>query len=653
MRRRLWGVLVAALVASAPLPAPAVVTHDLLQDTPRTRDLLREETSASALAPRESAAVPKAAASARGDFETIWFAREKYLQIGEADRAEEQLGLLVATAAERGVRNLPEYGTVLVREASRRMRTGDWAQAAKALGWARRLAPDELTVYTTGALLALRRNPINVVPIIDELRGAARAIGRSFRLQVWLRENLLGTAVAGLSFFFAFSLLVAAVVAAPSLVHDLREATVFGTPRLRAFFAWGVLALPVLLGLSPWWWVIVAALLLWPYFPTPARVLVVLGALFLLALPVLTRERAVLLTTSERPVLGAVVQVREGNWTAADHAVLKAEAERGSAGVPTVTALALAARHLGNLDDAEAALRAGLQVAPGDASLWNNLGTVAFARQDLAGAIADFSKAAELAPGLFAPHRNLAVSYRESFKFAEGEAEARRSGELDPDAAAFYAGLDAARVKGATADALPALPALWKMARTRGDEEEAAVDHVWGALMLGAPIHVWPAVVIALALASAGLGFWRLRRTPAGECQRCGKLFCPRCQPGRRGELCSQCHHIFVKKEGVDARVRVQKMGEIKAWRRRVRVRHLVCAALAPGGGHLSAGRFRAGLLFLLPASFLEARPLFGGGYPSPWSLAGPAAAWASGVGIGLFVVLWALSLWLTFRMEE
>ena len=102
--------------------------------------------------------------------------------------------------------------------------------------------------------------------------------------------------------------------------------------------------------------------------------------------------------------------------------------------------------------------------------------------------------------------------------------------------------------------------------------------------MLGAPIG---------GLAGRRRGAAAARRrgwAPGGSsagsptaCTRCGRVFCPRCQPGRRGELCSQCHHIFVKKEGVDARVRVQKMGEIKSWRRLLRIRHIVCAVLAPG----------------------------------------------------------------------
>ena len=633
-------------------PARAVVAEEMLQDTPSTRARLKDETGTAMIPSREGA--PESAAAGRGDFEPIWFAREKYLQIGELEKAEQQLSLLWERALVRGVRNLPEYGTVLVREAERRVTSRDFAQAARALAWARRLAPDELPVYVTSALLAFRRNPFNPVPVWEEISSGARAVGRSFRLQVWLRANLIGTLVSGLALFFSLAVAIAAVRAAPRLVHDIRESLGFGSPRVRTILAWGALAAPALVGLSPWWWVISAGLLLWPYFGTPMRVLAAAGGVFLLLLPLAIRERATLLTLSERPLLAAIVQVREGNWSAADYDILKGEADRGAAGVPGVNALGLAALRLGRLDEAEGALRAGLQAAPGNAELWLNLGNVAFARRDVAAAVADYAKAAELAPGLFAPHYNLGVAYREGFKFAESETETRRAGELDPDAAAVLSGLDASRLKGFTMDGLSRTSELWALARADAEDQAAAADHLWDAVMLGAPIGAWGAVAGGLLLLGIGFGLWRLKRGVAAECRRCGRIFCVRCQRGQRGALCSQCHHIFVKKEGVDARVRVQKMGDIKAWGRLRRLRHIACAVCAPGGGHLSDERFWPGLLLLLPASFIAARLLLGhGDFPSPWSLGSAAASWITGAGAVAFAALWLLSLWLTLRFDD
>ena len=192
------------------------------------------------------------------------------------------------------------------------------------------------------------------------------------------------------------------------------------------------------------------------------------------------------------------------------------------------------------------------------------------------------------------------------------------------------------------------------MAQASGEDQSAATDHLWEALMLGAPINAWPVVIGVLLLLGAGLGAWRLKRGEATACRRCGRVYCPNCQPGRSGDLCSQCHHIFIKKEGVDARVRVRKMGEIKSWERLLRIRHIVCAVLAPGGGHLSAGRFWPGVLLLLPASFFEARVLLGhGGFPSPWSLGSAASSWFVGIGAAGFAALWLLSLWLTVRFDD
>lgn len=650
-RRTAFAAIFPVLLAGA-APAGAVVADGLLHDTPHTREMLNDETTAAVIPSREAASAT--AAVGRGDLETVWFAREKYLQIGEVEKAQQQLLVLSERALARGVRNLPEYGAVLVREAERRMESRDYDQASKTLGWARRLAPDELPVYVSAALLAFRRNPFNPVPVWEELVSGARAVGRSFRLQVWLRANLLGTMVGGLAFFFTVAVAIAGLAAAPRLVHDIRESMGFGSPRVRTVLAWGALALPALVGLAPWWWVIVAGLLLWPYFGVPNRCLAAAGAAFLIVLPFAVRERAVLLTLSEQPLLAAVVQVREGNWTAADYDTLKAAADSGTAGVPGVNALGLAARRLGRLDEAEAAVRAGLQAAPGNAVLWVNLGNIAFARQDVDGAITHYAKAAELAPRLFAPHYNLGVAYREGFKFAESEAEMQRAGELDPESASFYAGFEAARLKGHTLDGLSRTQELWALARADGEEQSAAADHLWEALMLGVPISAWPAVVGILLLLGAALGFWRLKSGSATACNRCGRVYCPRCQPGRRGDLCSQCHHIFVKKEGVDARVRVQKMGDIKAWGRLLRVRHISCAVLAPGGGHLSSGRFWPGVLLLLPASFFEARVLLGHGeFPSPWSLGSAAASWFVGAGVACFAVLWLASLWLTIRFED
>lgn len=642
--------LLAALLL-APAPARAVITFDLLHDTPQTREVVRQDLGASAMAPAGDAG---GQATARGDLESIWFTREKYLQIGETEKAQQQFQLLWEKSLEQGVRNIPEVGAVLVREAQRRMSTRDYDQAARSLGLARKIAPDELPAFTTSALLALKRNPFNPPAAVEEFLQARQALARSFRLQVWLRANVWLTIVAGLTFFLAFSVAVSLVAVAPRVAHDVRERIPFGSPRARVVLSWMALAAPALVGFSPWWWLIIGALFAWPYLDWTPRAITALGAVFVLALPWVVRESAALRAIPGRPVLEKIVTVREGHWTPEDYRVLKEQVEKGEGGVPALTAAGIAARRLGLLDEADAAYRAALQKAPGDPVLWNNIGNVSFARKDLAGAIENYGKAVQIAPDRFAPHYNLGIAYREGFKFSEGEADARRAAEIDPEAVAYIAGLDSSRLKGYTVDELPSTGELWRLARADNDEREMAAENLWDSIMLGPSLAAWPVVALVLLLLGGGLGAWRLHAGASQACTRCGRVYCGRCQPGKQTGLCTQCTHIFVRKEGVDAQVRVRKLAAIKSQARFRRIRHIACAVLAPGGGHLSAGRYLPGIVFLLPAAFFEARVLLGQGvFRSPWSLGSAAGSSFATAGIVVFAVWWAVSLWLATRLEE
>ena len=311
-----------------------------------------------------------------------------------------------------------------------------------------------------------------------------------------------------------------------------------------------------------------------------------------------------------------------------------------------MNALGLAARRLGRLDEAEAAVRAGLQAAPGNAVLWLNLGNVAFARQDVAGAIANYTKAAELDPRLFAPHYNLGVAYREGFKFAESEAETRRAGELDPEAAAFYAGLDASRLKGVhRGRPLRRRRSSGALARASGEEQSAATDHLWESLMLGAPIDAWPAVVGALLLLGAALGAWRLqaraghrvRAAAAGSSARAAS-------PAGAASCVRSATTSSSRRRASTPGCACRRWGRSSPGRGCCACGTSSARRSPPAAGTSPRGRFRPGVLLLFPASFFEARLLLGhGGFPSPWSLGSAASAWFVGAGVACFAALWLL----------
>ena len=95
-------------------------------------------------------------------------------------------------------------------------------------------------------------------------------------------------------------------------------------------------------------------------------------------------------------------------------------------------------------------------------------------------------------------------------------------------------------------------------------------------------------------------------------------------------------------------------MAEIKRTQKLRSLRKSILAVLVPGGGHLSAGRYVPGVLFLLPAAFFLARLLPSQEpFPAAWYLRLTGGWGLAAMGVVLYGLWWALSFWSSLRIEE
>lgn len=642
----------AVLIMASPGHLPAVITFDLIHDTPESRQTLKEEMATTPL-PSAPTDEQMETPVTHGELEGIWFARENFLQIGEKEKARAQLDLLWEKQMERGVRNLPEYGEVLIREVYRNIRGEHLEKAEETLAMARRINPESLSVYFAAATLAREKNFFDFVGAGQEIVQAVKAVRKSFRLQSWLAVNALFVAFAALCLFFAAAVSGMLLHNGRRIAHDLGELT----PRrfsaqARGLLGWLLLVSPVLAGLPVWWWFTIGGLLVVPYVNRAARVVLLLGAAFLFSLPWQAQLASSLLSLHRQPLLEKVIAVRDGHWTDDDYRALKALDERTPPQALASFSLGLTAKRRGDFEEAEEAYKKTLSISPA-AAAWNNLGNLSMIGKDIDLAIERYEKAIGVDDSLFAPHYNLSLAYREKFLFPEGEAASRRAVQVDPDAHAYYTSLSGTHFNRYTVDTIPQLKPLWDLALSENKWQSATVDHLWLSFMLVPSQKSWPFVVGGVLL--LGLGWWTLlsSRGLARPCRKCGRILCSRCG-GREAAVCSQCHHIFVRKDGVDARVRVRKMADIKRSEQLAKMRHLIAAVVLPGGGHFSVGRYAAGLIFLLPASVLLAAFFFGGGaLPPAWHLRAMEGRGLAVSGAAAYFFLWALSLWLALRLED
>jgi hypothetical protein len=134
------------------------------------------------------------------------------------------------------------------------------------------------------------------------------------------------------------------------------------------------------------------------------------------------------------------------------------------------------------------------------------------------------------------------------------------------------------------------------------------------ALLSAAVVNRFAGALGVFALVGIVLWRWRGSRAFTVRCVKCGTPFCKHCHLGKTAVgLCTQCHHLFVVRDGVSGPARNRKLLEVqKEEERRDRIFRLL-SLISPGAGHLYAQRTAFGLLLVFAWSLLLVLALLAG----------------------------------------
>jgi hypothetical protein len=129
-----------------------------------------------------------------------------------------------------------------------------------------------------------------------------------------------------------------------------------------------------------------------------------------------------------------------------------------------------------------------------------------------------------------------------------------------------------------------------------------------------------PGILVAIVAAIFLDRSRRQGRGYASECQKCGRAFCRLCKPpGESALLCSQCVHVYLKKDGVAIETKLQKLEDVRRQRSFLVRMRLVLNTFLPGSAAfldsrvftaaIAFGLFAFGVLSILLRDSLAALP--------------------------------------------
>jgi tetratricopeptide (TPR) repeat protein len=546
---------------------------------------------------------------AGNSFEALWAA---YLKADARGDAETSLGMLREIRRFRTERNilcLEPLALARVGQGLERLSRGERERAEDDFQAALTLDPHLPDAHFGLALAHQKEGVLGLPPALSStVSGTTARFGTI--LGDHRRAVLLAAAVMVTLFVTAFLFGIALLLRqGVLLLHDLEERLGRNALLTRGLFAL-LLLLPVAAfqgwGWLPFWWLAV----MFVYLSTMERIVAAVLLLTALAVGPVVDWLELRLTAVQNPLFTAGVMAIEGGPDTRALRILEEAYRQGPDDRDLVYMLAAQYKKAGRYEEAAGLYNELLRRDPGDVFALNNLGNLAFAGGEFQAAIPRYQAALASSPtGRIAAtlYYNLSLAQYQKFERQQADEARSQADRFDPALTASYDALWKYEIKNENAVVDLGLTGdeLWSKFEGRG--EGLGSKNVAGQPLPASPWRVsalanrFSAALVVGALAAFALSLWRGARMFTVRCAKCGTPFCRQCHLGAaQGELCTQCHHIFVVRDGVSGPARNQKLAEVQREDERRERTFRILSLLAPGAGHVYARRVLSGLLFLL-----------------------------------------------------
>ncbi|HUG52421.1 MAG TPA: tetratricopeptide repeat protein [Vicinamibacteria bacterium] len=581
---------------------------------------------------------------APNSFEALWSAYRKAEAKGDVEAAQNTMREIRRLRIERNVRSLETMALAKAAEGIDALRAGEGSRAEAAFRDAIVLDPHLPDAYFGLAQHEAKKGPLGMMPAVkNTLAGTTARLGtargRQHLFTLLVPVVLLALLATTVVFALAMVLRYAAL-----LKHDFEESFGPGRQSLALGLCVLILLLPAILfqgwAWLPLWWLA----MLFIYMGGAERAASLVLVLACVATAPLVRTLEMRLLAQQNPLFWASLGALENGADSRAIAQLETAQRNDPEDLDLVYLLGTQYKKAGRYDDAAALYRSVLRPdgrTARDPFSLNNLANLEFSAGEFPPAIARYKQGIESGPP--APvaatfYYNLSLAHLQRFEYQQAQEAKSQADRLDSRLVHSYDRLwKYPKGDYAVVDLRPSREEIRE--KFAGASAGIARKNVAGRGAGDSP-PVMPSLMNRLtvfplvgAVAVLLLRRWRGSKGFTMRCVKCGTPFCRRCHLGQvAGGLCTQCHHLFVVRDGVSGPARNRKLLEVQkeeAARDRV---FRVLSLLVPGAGQLYARNPALGIVLVfvwsavLAAALLAGRLLpvteAAGELSKPWGLA-------------------------------
>jgi len=538
--------------------------------------------------------------------EQLWFIALSHIKEQQYSTAEGDIKTLINEANQSEIKRFSQFALASIGLFYESLKKDETLQAQYFLNFATLFNPDLPELYVAKADFAWSQNSY-----ISYFFYIFKYLYKSFsniNCSLGLINNLI-------IMFFLLSLFLLIIFALfllyrnfPKIKHDLSE--LFEkkyNPLSNGILIISLILLPVIFGLSWFWILCYFCIIVFGYSKTIEKfILILLIILQVIAFPVIYYNLNKLYQ-SYSPIIQSVYSLE--NKELSYKYVPEIEIMTGLYEEPDLIFL------LGNLYEASgdtinaiAAYKKAISKNPAHGLSYVALGNQYFWQANFTAAITEYLNAQKFLPFFVPLYFNLSKAYNQSYQYNKGT-EALNTG-MAMNSRQMLKLISSKPPREITPVYLSTDDA-WKLVKEinrkgvlkgKGIRGHENILNIKNAYFFPYTIAFFSCFILTIAF-----HFYRKKKWDyAGICTKCGRAFCKKCKSASESQIyCTQCIHIYIKKDGVSFDTKVKKINEVKRFLRQEHYLKKVFNILIPGFAYFMEEKKLKGFLIITLFSFL------------------------------------------------
>ena len=527
----------------------------------------------------------------------VWPQATSAIDNGDVDAATRSANQLIDVGKSYGIKTFPLYAEAAAALARQSNKKGNRTAADWGSKFADQLDPYDSAVAFSKADEASQQK--NWPKAVTTAAGGFGDIFKRYRTRLLSRSDMVIVGIVAIALTAIVFGIALFIRYGRSMAHDFREIlSSFTRGGAVTVLAFALLFLPLFVWLGPMWLLFYWFVIFFAYAGAMERVLIIVLALTVAAIPLLLDLNAHWIAGVDGPiVLSAIASEEQSYYPEALH---RLQDVVNLAPDSSMLHLLLGNLELQEGSEADAAnqYRRSLELRD-TAGAHVNLGNLHFLDNDFAAAITEYQRAEELDPHLAIAFYNHSIASGETYKFDEQAQRLDQAKKIDHNAIErIISNPPSQKIVMFRPPISEAWDVSGRIARS-GAARALFGNYSSFDPMVSARNPMTIGGVIAAILAPLIL-LKRRRHGLAGSCIKCGRTFCPRCKSSRESATyCTQCIHIYLKRDGVSVATKRTKLEEVGQHQSGMLRRNRFIATFLPGSAQLLEGRTIVGLIGL------------------------------------------------------